>query len=347
MAERKSLGEQLLAIFGKNLNSSKARNARELPDRVEHPRKPPEPPARKREPDGDQPKRKLNLAALRDRLRGASESAARYATDGSFGMQAKANEKVLRDKRSEERRNRKELKKAARDEFSKSAAGKKNKRDRSLPSPASTQPGRSSPGTQAVTSAVLPKRRQAAPTVPVPTAAPKPRPEAPKPWQPPREKLLLVDSFGAAAKGPILREPGSGAVARAATAVGSIFRTREEKPRVQVGLDFGTSSTKAMWLRLDVPDAQVRAIDFGHELPALPSYCLPSLAAFDSKGNLLLGDAAAQALPEEGMQFALSRFKMLVAGGADPRYLDEHNQGVFSEHVKKATGDERNCTPAP
>ena len=332
MTGRKSLAEQLLAIFSKNLDRSEAQAAKGPPEKGGRPRTPPEPAAREREPVGGTPKRKLNLAALRDRLRGASESAARYATDGPFGKEAKADEKAL--------------KKAARGETPKVAAGRKNERDSSLPPSGSALQGRPAKSTQAGTPSVVPKRRPVAPIVAVPTVAPKPRPEAPKPWQPPRETLLLVDSFGSAATGPILREAGSGAVARVATSVGSIFRTRSEQPRVQVGLDFGTSSTKAMWLRLDVPDAQVRAIDFGHDLPALPSYCLPSLAAFDSKGNLLLGDAAAQALPEEGLQFALSRFKMLVAGSADPRYLDAHNHEVFSEHVKAATGDERNCTPA-
>lgn len=210
------------------------------------------------------------------------------------------------------------------------------------------RPGAARPSPQS--EAPVPRvRPPARPVTPLgdqaPAPAPKVRPERPAPWQPPRERVLLVDSFGAAASGRIVGETAAGRVAGMATGTGSIFRRLQERPRIQVGLDFGTSSTKAMWSRLNVPDSEVRAIDFGHELAGVPSYCLPSIAAFDSKGNLALGDTALRLLPEDGVPFALSRFKMLLAGGVDARYLDARNKEMFDEHVRAATGDEGNCTP--
>lgn len=182
----------------------------------------------------------------------------------------------------------------------------------------------------------------------VPIAPPPPKPSVavrPEPWQPPELKVLLVNSFGAVADHPLIQAPGIGASSRAAGGTTGVFRRVQERAAVQVGLDFGTSSTKAMWARLRNPDSQVLAIDFEHQIDGVPSYCLPSLASFDAAGGLLLGDRALQRLPEEGVQFALSRFKMLVAGRVDSRYLDKHNLNLFSEHVKKSTGDEKNCTP--
>lgn len=99
-----------------------------------------------------------------------------------------------------------------------------------------------------------------------------------------------------------------------------------------------------MWVRLDTPDRIVRAIDFRHGIPGVPSYCLPSMAAFDQAGRLLLGDQVPAALGEERLRFALTRFKMLVAGGADERYLDRRNHQVFTEHVINATKMSEYCS---
>lgn len=178
-----------------------------------------------------------------------------------------------------------------------------------------------------------------------PAASARPKPERPKPWQPPREPVLLVDDFGRRADGPVISDSGKFTTAPNPSLPSPVFRRAQERPRVQVGLDFGTSSTKAMWTRLGAPDRTVRAIDFGHGLPGVPSFCLPSVAAFDARGRLALGDSALQALPEDGVQFAMSRFKMLVAGRADSSYLDARNKDLFNEHVRAATGSEANCTP--
>jgi len=204
------------------------------------------------------------------------------------------------------------------------------------------KPGPTAATERAQSQPIRPKRPTA---VPAPAVAPPPAAERPTPWQPPREKVLLADTFGAVAAGPLIEESRTPILARSIAGVSSVFKRREERPQVQVGLDFGTSSTKAMWARLQVPDSEVRAIDFGHELDGMPSYCLPSLAAFDRRGNLALGDTALRVLTEDGVQFALTRFKMLLAGGVDPRYLDTRNQEIFAEHVRTATGDEQNCTP--
>jgi len=62
---------------------------------------------------------------------------------------------------------------------------------------------------------------------------------------------------------------------------------RPEKKEIQVGLDFGTSNTKIVFKQYGKND--FRVMNFNHNLKSYPNYCLPSLAAFNLSGELLLG----------------------------------------------------------
>jgi hypothetical protein len=114
---------------------------------------------------------------------------------------------------------------------------------------------------------------------------------------------------------------------------------------VQVGLDFGTSTTKVMYRKLEGGDRQARLLNFNHDLPDYPEYCLPSLATFDRRGNLFLGELAAKRTAANAWGAGLSRLKMLVAGKADVQYLDSSWYDRFREHVRLALGDDSECTP--
>lgn len=197
-------------------------------------------------------------------------------------------------------------------------------------------------------------RRVVVPAKPPAPPAPKPaQPEkrlgAPPPptWEPPREELFLEPAFPHELASSIV--PSLAASPRAstgaATSVAPGIRRTQTVARVQVGLDFGTSATKVLWVRMGVADPKVSAVDFQHGLADLPRFCLPSVAAFDLRGGLLFGDVALSHLRSGPAASALTRFKMLVAGEQDERYLDRHTQWRFGEHVRLALGDESSCTP--
>lgn len=115
--------------------------------------------------------------------------------------------------------------------------------------------------------------------------------------------------------------------------------------RVQVGLDFGTSTTKVMYRELGSAEPRVRLLNFNHGLSDYPEYCLPSVATFDRQANLYLGNSAIRQLEPVGWGAGLSRLKMLIAGEVDDRFLDRAWHGRFQEHVKLAFGDESACSP--
>lgn len=115
--------------------------------------------------------------------------------------------------------------------------------------------------------------------------------------------------------------------------------------RIQVGLDFGTSSTKVMYRELGVAESRVRLLDFKHGLSDYPGYCLPAIATFDKRANLYLADSAVRLLAGKGWGAGMSRLKMLVAGRTDKRYLDSAWEERFNEHVALAVGGEAGYTP--
>jgi len=113
----------------------------------------------------------------------------------------------------------------------------------------------------------------------------------------------------------------------------SIIRKKQKKAFLQVGLDFGTSSTKIVYSQLG--RRLSRPIDFNHNLPNYPNYCLPSLAAIDRRGRLLLGIDAAKFLSNKEWDSGLQRFKVIVAGKHDPRFEDPLTNHNFYKYRDK------------
>lgn len=105
------------------------------------------------------------------------------------------------------------------------------------------------------------------------------------------------------------------------------------KIHIQVGLDFGTSCTKAVYSQLGKKD--FRIIKFSQGLPHYPSYVLPSLATFDASGKLLLGVEVAQYLLTKEWNSGFQRFKMIVAGNADSRFADDLTLQKFEDNRKQ------------
>jgi len=116
------------------------------------------------------------------------------------------------------------------------------------------------------------------------------------------------------------------------------IRRRQEKIYLQVGVDFGTSSTKVAYRQLGGRVELVRPILFQHNLPNYPRYCLPSLGAFDVSGRLLFGDEAAQFLLDKDLNNGVKLLKMVLAGRHDPSFYDAAADELFHENLKRDFG---------
>lgn len=114
----------------------------------------------------------------------------------------------------------------------------------------------------------------------------------------------------------------------------SVFvRPKPDRQRqYQVGLDFGTSMTKAAWRAGS--DGGVRAINFGAPQRHLPSYVLPSQLVI-RHGRLVYGREAAAALAGEPGLPAVRNFKVVLAGKHSRRHADEEAQAAFDAAVAR------------
>lgn len=148
----------------------------------------------------------------------------------------------------------------------------------------------------------------------------------------------IDDQLGISFFPPVARQSKSGLLQ-------TIGIRRVTARRLQVGLDFGTSTTKVMYRELGTAEPRVRLLNFKHGLSDYPDYCLPSIATFDKRANLHLGEAAVKQLAPLGWGAGLSRLKMLIAGRVDPRYLDSDWNDRFRDHVRMALGDDMACSP--
>ena len=69
------------------------------------------------------------------------------------------------------------------------------------------------------------------------------------------------------------------------------IRPRAEAVHIQVGVDFGTSATKIAYQEGGRPG--ITPLVFDHGLAAVPSYCIPSVIAYDGD-ELVIGVEAAR-----------------------------------------------------
>lgn len=116
------------------------------------------------------------------------------------------------------------------------------------------------------------------------------------------------------------------------------IRKKKEKVNIQVGLDFGTSATKIMYSQLGRRGTKV--VKFNHSLPNYPSFCLPSVAAINDKGRLILGIEAAKYLLNKEWDTGFQRFKVIVAGNHDLNFLDQVSDDKFHNYKHEHGLDE-------
>ncbi|KMP10354.1 hypothetical protein UZ36_07900 [Candidatus Nitromaritima sp. SCGC AAA799-C22] len=102
---------------------------------------------------------------------------------------------------------------------------------------------------------------------------------------------------------------------------------------VQVGIDFGTSSTKIAFTQLGSMGSKVKPLLFNHGLKSYPAYCLPSLAALDDDRKFLLGIEAARFLETKPWDTGLRRFKVVVAGKYNHSFQDEETSRLFHDYL--------------
>ena len=123
-----------------------------------------------------------------------------------------------------------------------------------------------------------------------------------------------------------------------------VFEVTPEQIDIQVGIDFGTSATKIAFRELAFK-ATIRPIVFNHGLKAYPGYCLPSLAVFSAKDELLLGIEAAQELENEPWSKGFRLLKILVAGRADSLYKNLDAENAYKSGLQDYSGNTRSLTP--
>jgi hypothetical protein len=121
------------------------------------------------------------------------------------------------------------------------------------------------------------------------------------------------------------------------------FRPRKEIIHVQVGLDFGTSATKIIYAQ--VGGRFFRPVLFKHGLPNYPPFALPSVMAFGSHNNLLIGSDAARHLLDKPWQEGLQRLKMIVAGKYDPAFKEPQTEETFYRYLEIEKKDPGIFTP--
>jgi len=120
-----------------------------------------------------------------------------------------------------------------------------------------------------------------------------------------------------------------------------IRRKLSEKVIINVGLDFGTSTTKVAYRRGS--KGKVTPLIFKHKLKNFENYFIPTVAAYDNGDNLLLGFEAAQYLEKNPEEQGLYDFKMLFASEVNEKFNTNRNiqrmKKDFGDYLKKKTLD--------
>lgn len=99
-----------------------------------------------------------------------------------------------------------------------------------------------------------------------------------------------------------------------------------------VGLDFGTSSTKAVHRQIGGVSDRRRAIDFGARSQEYPSYCYPNVGVIQHN-RLLWGWDAVHAPECRELVGGIRRLKVVIAGSKDARFRDPELHQRFCEYL--------------
>jgi hypothetical protein len=112
------------------------------------------------------------------------------------------------------------------------------------------------------------------------------------------------------------------------------IRIRRKRVRLQVGVDFGTSSTKVAYQQIGSGVRRVTALLLGHKLPHYPEFCIPSVAAFD-RGNFIVGEKAARFLADRPITEGFRFLKLVLAGQYDKSFLDPLLDEMFHAYLNR------------
>jgi hypothetical protein len=123
-----------------------------------------------------------------------------------------------------------------------------------------------------------------------------------------------------------------------------VLRPVKEVLNVQVGIDFGTHCSKVCYSLIG-PSTKRFPVIFGHGLSSFPSFVMPSLAMFDDKQKILLGDHAGRILENEKWGYGLRNFKTLLANIDGNSFKDELSEEMFNGHIMDKKLDHRGVTP--
>jgi hypothetical protein len=110
----------------------------------------------------------------------------------------------------------------------------------------------------------------------------------------------------------------------------------KEKLYIQVGVDFGTSNTKVAY-KIIGKNKEVIPIIFDESLK--DGFCYPSVGAFTKDNELVFGYEANELLDNEELSSGLRRFKMLVAGRYDKRFLEAKTARNYKNYLKRFNRD--------
>lgn len=116
-------------------------------------------------------------------------------------------------------------------------------------------------------------------------------------------------------------------------------RVAAQEISVQVGLDFGTSGTKAAYRRIG-GNGDVHAVDFGTSTVEYPKYVLPSLVCH-GEGEFLFGHEAADVLRDRPHDHGFRNFKVVLAGKHDEHHRDQKSVALFDREAGRLAGVER------
>ncbi|MDO8675479.1 MAG: hypothetical protein Q7K71_05110 [Candidatus Omnitrophota bacterium] len=113
----------------------------------------------------------------------------------------------------------------------------------------------------------------------------------------------------------------------------AIIKTSSGKLPIHVGIDFGTSCSKACYQIQDGRE-KVYLIDFKHQLKSFPSYVIPSVLIGDEQNRIYIGEEAGEAVEAGKWGLGLRNFKTLLASVQNEDFVDKVSASHFKENLQ-------------
>jgi hypothetical protein len=121
----------------------------------------------------------------------------------------------------------------------------------------------------------------------------------------------------------------------AKTAPGHSPFIRRKSLDLWVGLDFGTSSTKAAFREIGTGSRRIRPLLFDHDLADYLPFCLPAIGAVSAAREFVWGADAVRLLGTAWYGAGIQQLKVLIAGGADPKFRNPRAIEDFAAYLRR------------